>query len=567
MKRVTLLQTVGLLVLLALFAGCEEQERTTADFPRNIQNRWGNAFVNQLQEQETAAAEFSRLLDGREPLYEQMILMTTADYGLAYFIPYLSLDGSAVEGSIYYPVDIGQPLDGALLTPETGMLGTPAKVDAATIANDIPITSRYLYSAPFKILQDRGVEVQEELLGYYELLDGKELPLSENEVTIEPVTRASGKLTLKVNYRAYYTWETAGATVYALSMETLESIIEQAAIKEGLRGLFYIDELNSRYFELVVLGVPDQMTDRVVHNLLRSIHFEAMGYGFEMIYQYEYYNNVGIKGTGETNRPRPGAGTGGGGVRPPDVGASSIPDFDKAKIDTTGVMKGVQDKIVERRELLENTDSAIIGVNKYVRFEDFVNKVKTDSDIEHASTLIKYPESDEYYLSEPTTTNESNRTDNTYSDYAVAEIHNHPNGTPPSAQDLLFTAKWGAEIPSYDMTFTYDHETGDSYGLYINDKSKISTLYDALKNEIDPETNDFKEDGKCDDLLNNNKNVYSKLSSDEQLIYKLAIIAKEYGDAVKVFKYENGNKRTTVYDVKKETNNKGKTYYKPVKYQ
>lgn len=107
MKRVTLLQTVGLLVLLVLFAGCEEQERTTADFPRNIQNRWGNAFVNQLQEQETAAAEFSRLLDGREPLYEQMILMTTADYGLAYFIPYLSLDGSAVEGSIYYPSTSG----------------------------------------------------------------------------------------------------------------------------------------------------------------------------------------------------------------------------------------------------------------------------------------------------------------------------------------------------------------------------------------------------------------------------------------------------------------------------
>ena len=107
----------------------------------------------------------------------------------------------------------------------------------------------------------------------------------------------------------------------------------------------------------------------------------------------------------------------------------------------------------------------------------------------------------DYILSAPLTSNDPMRTENFYSEYAVTEIHNHPNGTPPSPQDLLFTAEWGKDTPGYKSTLAYDHKTGNYYGLYINSRNNLARLYRFIKDEIDSSTNDFKDGGIINNIL------------------------------------------------------------------
>ncbi len=136
-----------------IWQSCQEQEFYPDDLliPSEINNETATFLLQQLQRQPDAYDEFVRVLSGNQPFYEYVQVMTHPDYKLCYFIPY---GREKIEGAIFYPVESEMLEDGGYSL--RGKFGPPDKVDVWRLNNEIKMTTRYLYSAPFKVLQDEG---------------------------------------------------------------------------------------------------------------------------------------------------------------------------------------------------------------------------------------------------------------------------------------------------------------------------------------------------------------------------------------------------------------------------
>ena len=161
---------------------CAEEEfppRPGPAFPADVTNRYALLLQEQLQADGAAYDRYTEVLSDRTPVYEEVRFATHSAYGLCYIIPYCSPSGPTIEGAVYLPAGATCAEDGTVTFD--GSLGTPIDIDAPTINRDIPFTERYTYSMPFKHLQDKGWNVDPELLLYAELLDNKILPLSPED--------------------------------------------------------------------------------------------------------------------------------------------------------------------------------------------------------------------------------------------------------------------------------------------------------------------------------------------------------------------------------------------------
>ena len=153
---------------------CAEEEfppRPGPAFPADVTNRYALLLQEQLQADGAAYDRYTEVLSDRTPVYEEVRFATHSAYGLCYIIPYCSPSGPTIEGAVYLPAGATCAEDGTVTFD--GSLGTPIDIDAPTINRDIPFTERYTYSMPFKHLQDKGWNVDPELLLYAELLDYK----------------------------------------------------------------------------------------------------------------------------------------------------------------------------------------------------------------------------------------------------------------------------------------------------------------------------------------------------------------------------------------------------------
>lgn len=140
--------------------------------------------------------------------------------------------------------------------------------------------------------------------------------------------------------------------------------------------------------------------------------------------------------------------------------------------------------------------------------DEYLQKVK-DAKIEYSTTLDKYPGLD--INSRPTIKHElkdmvegtENKVDNFVGKHTVAELHNHPNGTPPSFQNVLYTAKQAADktIIGYKATFVYNAKDDSFYALYVHDRDKAARFYDEIKDQIDSETMMFKDKSQIQTIL------------------------------------------------------------------
>ena len=106
-----------------------------------------------------------------------------------------------------------------------------------------------------------------------------------------------------------------------------------------------------------------------------------------------------------------------------------------------------------------------------------------------------------------------NKVDNFVGKHTVAELHNHPNGTPPSFQDVLYTAKQAADtaIIGYKATFVYNAKDDSFYALYVHDRDKAARFYEEIKDQIDSEMMMFKDKPQIQTILEDSA-VESNLS-------------------------------------------------------
>ena len=227
--------------------------------------------------------------------------------------------------------------------------------------------------------------------------------------------------------------------------------------------------------------------------------------------------------------------------------------------------KQIQQESVELWESLSSIKDTTLGINTYISFKTYLDEVAKDPKDEHATLLIDYEDEDHTrVLTEVFHGTEHNVIQTYSSNYVAAQVHNHPNGSPPSAQDLLFTAEMMREENNYQATFVYNHEDKSYYSLYAYEPEAGGNLYQALKNEIDPVTHDFKSGGECDKILKTMESTYKNFSSEIMQIYRLCAVIEEFGKGIAVTKYNPETKKNEVYRVEKGKDKKGNVVYAPL---
>ena len=178
--------------------------------------------------------------------------------------------------------------------------------------------------------------------------------------------------------------------------------------------------------------------------------------------------------------------------------------------------------------------------------------------------------------------NSENSVSTNASHSTLVDIHNHPDFSVPSPQDLYVLSSNAAYFSKSTSPNKYHGEivincnVQDTvmYFLKVEDITSFEKLYKVLDKDVDHEvTHDFKHDGECWDLISDRSGAYKSLSAMDMSLIKLQLIADYYteGKGLSITKYSwskgkprlQGDIRT--YGVKKGQNKRGKVVYKPIK--
>lgn len=286
LRLITVLFLAGFVLL---GQGCAREELPSEGMPSAWETaNWAACRLQQqLQEQPAAADDFLISLAGKEPLYAYVRLISMPDYGLCYFIPY---GNGKVEGALFYPLDSEMREDGTYLLE--GNLNHPVNIDARQLNENIPITKRFLYSAQFQALQEQGMEVLPALVACAEALNGKSVPISEEESSFTPATRATNMLKVILRFSNVYYGETNSAgevIVKGLTQEELKRSTTAALQRMNVQSHILL-EYRSPFSIHFCISESElrNSPDAFLNTLVTFIHNDLSLGGFNVHIEYEY---------------------------------------------------------------------------------------------------------------------------------------------------------------------------------------------------------------------------------------------------------------------------------------
>lgn len=247
-----------------------------------------------------------------------------------------------------------------------------------------------------------------------------------------------------------------------------------------------------------------------------------------------------------------GGGPFGGGGGPP-----GIPDLppaeekpEKAEDDCDAASNAIRKLMGD----LTNLIKGIVPDGTNIGFSDFVDAVK-DSKYEHGS--VYYNSDGKHTLSPLQTDNSTSSVNLSLRPGAIATLHNHPSGFPPSITDIMGAGKMAGLCPGYKGSLIYDSNTGGFYIIGIEDAKKAAAFTSDYESQIDSSTNWFKISSEIDKYLKD-KNDFSKMGNIFEQIYQLADILKKFDSGMRLIEIKPDGS-TVAYDVKQELGNIYKT--------
>lgn len=519
-----------------------------------------------LENQEGSLERLDYSLNGKQALFQYTTIGATTDFGAYYQIPYTNANGE-VTGFIVYPVD--EQIQDLASRKTDGTLGTPVSVDGDYLNTNIPITHRLLYASPLIEMKKQGLSVDSSLTSFAERISACPQKLSASDYiskedkqmltrTYVPGT-AEGYVTLDYIMGTYWgtNFTDDEVTVYGFSIKAFMDIVEKAFNNVGY---WRVSNISHFYYQKLVVVFKIMNADMVYANwhpymddVMREIKNEVFKKQFTVTLQY--FMSLPDKSLIETPPSSGGSGTGssGGNYTGGSTSGSSGNNDDL----TQDTLRFVNDSLCPNREyidsvkavyeLLGNTVGTIgHGTKKY---EEYLKAIK-DADVEYSTSLHNY---DGEYAIDSIVKGEKYKVENITGNFSVANIHNHPNNTPPSFRDILFTAKCAkdATLKMYKATFVYNEKDNSYYSLYITDKNKAANFYDKYCNELDERTNSIKADGVLDNFRQNDGQDYT--SGTNNLLYLNALILSN-NSGMCMFKVKDG--KFTSYGVTKNINGK-----------
>jgi hypothetical protein len=450
MRKILLVNSLIVLLCMIVLNSCHDETMNDCALlkPDYLSNPNAVSFVNHLRENDNDLKQFSKILNGHIPLYGYTEIVTTPDYGICFFVPYVSKSEEQIEGAIYYPITSASEYE---INCEQIDLGVPIDVTPSFLNQSIELEKRFIYGANFYYLKTDGLQVNQELTKFVDLIDGNVLPLDSEVLPQYGLTTRAGIPMIQV--KTYYATSTRssisgdGLTAITLAPETVLSIFKDVLLR------YYIPlqdlKINHQY-SCVIVEFPLKYLSEDPPSFILDYHddltfaFYVKSYGVTL--HSTYVASAPQSSTGNSTSSSGGGSSGNaaiGGTTGSVAGNSeSSSKKGKSKVEIDSSLVSMEKDALEFYRLFFSASKKKLGKYNYVSFDDYVDSVKSNPKIEHGSSLLQYEElNDTTILTIPKKGDAHNVKNEVGSAKLIGEIHNHPNKTTPSPKDLLFTSE------------------------------------------------------------------------------------------------------------------------------
>lgn len=554
-----------LIGLIFLLSSCQQEDdisfmkESLSEAAAN--NASAQKLLRLLEQQDGSIERLDRCLNEKHALFQYTTIGATTDFGVYYQIPYTNASGE-VTGFIVYPVD-EQKQD--LTSRKTdGILGNPVSVDGNYLNNDIPITHRLLYASPLIEMKKRSIHVDSSLTSFAErisvcpqkLSSSDNIPQEDKQILTRTYIPGTAEGYVTIDYIMGTYWGTNftddEVTAYGFDINTFMTIVEKAF---NHIGYWRVKNISHFYYQKLVVVFNIMNADQVYANwhafmdtVIREVKDEVFKKQFTVSMQYL----ISLPDKSQIDTP-PSSGGGGAGSSGGNYtgGSSSGSSSDNDDL-TQDTLRFVNDSLCPNKEYIDSVKAVFELLGKTIgtigygtkKYEEYLKVVK-GADIEYSTSLHNY---DGEYAIDSIVKGEQYKVENITGKYSVSNIHNHPNNTPPSFRDILFTAKCAkdATLGMYKATFVYNDKDDSYYALYITDKNKAANFYDKYCNDLDENTNGIKRGKSLAKLVRNEGQDYA--SNTKMLFYFNSLILSN-NSGMGLFKVKDG--KITSYNATK----------------
>ncbi len=193
---------------------------------------------------------------------------------------------------------------------------------------------------------------------------------------------------------------------------------------------------------------------------------------------------------------------------------------------------------------LAQTEEFTYGRENLHKFSLFAEKVKSNRSIEWTTVLRDISPEIGVGIDDIQTDNQANqcRVELLPQDHAAkAIIHNHPNGSPLSAKDIMTLLSNMDGHPNLNTIMAWDDATNTYYCATINDRKKAAEFYDKQKDNIDKETNfwNMKSTNEIKNFLVKWKKSFRSYKKENLDLYSLISVLTFFDSGVSITKIEN----------------------------
>lgn len=509
-----------------------------------------------MKQQDGSTERLCQCLNGNIAQFRDVIIGATTDFGVYYQIPYTDKNG-VVTGFVVYPVDENK--QNLADRRASGLLGTPISVDGEYLNTNIPVTHRMLYSSPLIEMKAHGYSVDNSLTSFaerasiqpYKLSSTDYIPTDEKSVLTRSNTTGTLVGSVSINYIMGTYWGTNftddEVTAYGFDINTFMSIVEKAFNEIGD---WHVIKVSHHYYQKLIVTFRIINEDKVYANynyymdtIVKKIKNEVFNKQFTVSLQYL----MSLPDRPQTPHPSGGGGStssSGGNYTGGTTGSSTTNQ------DEQDTLTFVQDSLCPNKEYIDSVKAVYELLGKTVgnigyntkKYEEYLKAIK-GADVEYSTSLHDY--GGEYAI-DSIVKGEKYVVNNITKKYSVANIHNHPNNTPPSFRDILFTAKCAKDetLTMYKATFIYNEKDNSYYILYITNRKSAASFYDRYHNDLDEKTNGIKNNSHLDELSQDEGQDYTKGTSN--LLYLNTLILSN-NSGISMFKVKD--EKITSYGV------------------
>ncbi len=496
-----------ILLSIILFSGC-----TVDDDPFNSlltkekgSNMAAIQLLNLLKSQENGVQDLQKITEPYKPFWDNTSLHMSSEYGMNFVVPYGNTVTHQVYGMVRYPVDYSSLGNNKVNIGKT--LSPPIKVDAHLLSDSVDIRKRYLYSSYFKLLCDSTINESDSTLTEYTSLGDNVRDITGDNLLSysSPMDFVQfynkNHIVITVMYNSTYIGDDHSA-IYGLDPNTLMAVVRQCLLNLQVSESDF-DMIHNGLQTLKIGVVTENLqypTNWFVSYLIQQTADILYIHNFYVTMQYTYDEYL-------RNDPNPyptyGGGSYTGGSSPGgDTGSNPSVDSIASARPYTEIEENC-DSILNADSIKAMTRTLVdscLNVIPYsdsvanVKWKDFTDSIAKDPQIEYGASLNDYGDNGFHLMTINRGTSNNVIIDNLSNATTAGIIHYHPNGTPPSAQDLLSIVKLGKESNKIQASMVY---TRDSvfYFLQITDRSKLAAFYEKIKNEVDSTTNDLRRKG------------------------------------------------------------------------